>query len=58
MTRTPSRDEEMAILNARIDAYMVTTNQAVVLVKTITPTQREDHGTPWAGLAADIRRLP
>jgi hypothetical protein len=53
-----TKADELAAMDARIDAYTAATNQAVVLVKTITPTRREDHGAPWAGLAADIRRLP
>lgn len=49
---------ELAAVDARIDAYTAATNQAVVLHKTIERTEREDDGAPWAGLAADIRRLP
>lgn len=57
MTAT-TKASELAAMDARIEAYTAATNQAVVLVKTIEPTEREDQGAPWVGLAADIRRLP
>lgn len=57
MTKTKERADSDAI-DARINAYTTATNQAVVLHKTIERTERDDDGAPWAGLAADIRRLP
>lgn len=56
--RAAVRATELAAIDAKIKVISDRLNQAVVMVKTITPTEREDDVAPWAGFADDIRRLP